>query len=217
MRIVRIEDGEMKNFKHHIDFRKPKESRVYVVPESVSGCEEQVFDSSNIKKKFIRFRAKTLEIDSDNGKIRMWYAPYPKDFFSLRMRLEKRYISNLEDITKEIMHAFFDIPTYACRAGKLFDLSGKVTQRSVMGTESFVPRVSRLSEEIHELIGTEKDKDPSSVKSFDFWIFDNEFLDQRFAVTIGNENSKEFVRYHKLDGTIITAYLRPYFFKEYRM
>lgn len=213
MRIVRIEDGEMKNYKHHIDFRKPKESRLYVVPESISGCEEQVFDSSNIKK-FIRFRAEVLEIDLDNGRIRMWYAPYPKNFFQLRMRLDESYISNLEKITRDLMHTFFDFPTYVCRGALLSDLSGKVIGRHVQGMEDFVPRVSRLTEEVDELIGTKEDKLPRHIRSFDYWVSDSKTLEKGFAVTVGNEDSKEFVRYHKLDGGIVTAYVRPYFYME---
>ena len=60
MRIVRIKCEERKKFKHHIDLRKPEESREYVVPETLSGCEEQVFSSSNLKRS-VRFRAEVLE------------------------------------------------------------------------------------------------------------------------------------------------------------
>ena len=216
MRIVRIEDGARRKFKHHIDLRRPEESREYVVPESFSGCEEQVFKSSNLKRS-IRFRAEVLEIDSDNGRIRMWYAPYPKNFFRLEMKLEASYISNLEKIIGDMMHTFFDLPTFACRCALLSDLSGKVIGRHVQGMEDFVPRVSRLTEEVDELIGTKEDKLPRHTRSFDYWVSDSKTLEKGFAVTVGNEDSKEFVRYHKLDGSTITAYVRPYFYMEYMM
>ena len=216
MRIVRIECGERKRFKHHIDLRKPKERREYVVPETLSGCEEQVFSSSDLKR-YVRFRAEALEIDSDNGRIRMWYAPYPKNFFQLEMKLEASYISNLEKIIGDMMHTFFDLPTYVCRGALLSDLSGKVIGRRVQGMEDFVPRVSRLTEEVDELIGTKEDKLPRHTRSFDYWVSDSKTLEKGFAVTVGNEDSNEFVRYHKLDGSIITAYVRPYFYMEYVM
>lgn len=216
MRIVRIKSEERKMFRHHIDLRRPEGSREYVVPESLSGCEEQVFSSSKLKR-FIRFRAEVLEINSDDRRIRMWYAPYPRNFVRLDMRLDENYISNLEKITRDMMHAFFDFPTYVCRAGLLSDVSGKVMQRHVSGTEDFVPRVSRLTEEVDELIGTEEDKLPRRGKSFDYWVSDTKMLEQGFAITIGNEASKEFVRYHKLDGSIVSAYVRPYFYMEYVM
>ena len=216
MRIVRIEDGARRKFKHHIDLRRPEESREYVVPESFSGCEEQVFKSSNLKRS-IRFRAEVLEIDTDNGRIRMWYAPYPKNFFEIRMKLQIEYISNLEEIAQDMMFTFFDIPKYACRGGRISDLSGKVIRRCVAGMEDFVPRVSRLTQEVDEIIGTDADKLPHSVKSFDYWVYDYKILNQGFAVTVGNEDSNEFLRYHKLDGSIVTAYVRPYFYMEYKM
>ena len=213
MRIVTIENGERRKFKHHIDLRSPEESRKFVVPETLSGCEEQVFSSSNLKRS-VRFRAEVLEIDSDNGRIRMWYAPYSKNFFRLEMRLEASYISNLEKITRDMMNTFFDLPTFACRCALLSDLSGKITGRRVQGMEDFVPRVSRLTEEIDELIGTKEDKLPRRKKPFDYWMFDSKTLEEGFAVTVGNEDSKGFVRYHKLDGSTITAYVRPYFYME---
>lgn len=216
MRIVRIKCEERKKFKHHIDLRQPEKSREYVVPETLSGCEEQVFSSSNLKRS-VRFRAEVLEIDSDDERIRMWYAPYPKNFFQLKMRLDESYISNLEKITKDLMHTFFDFPTYVCRGALLSDLSGKVIGRRVQGMEDFVPRVSRLTEEVDELIGTKEDKLPRHTRSFDYWVSDSKTLEKGFAVTVGNEDSKEFVRYHKLDGSIITAYVRPYFYMEYVM
>ena len=83
--------------------------------------------------------------------------------------------------------------------------------------EDFVPRVSRLTQEVDEIIGTEADKLPCSVKSFDYWVSDYNILNQSFAVTVGNEDSNEFVRYHNLDGSVITAYVRPYFYMEYEM
>lgn len=216
MRIVRIQDGARKKFKHHIDLRRPEDIRSYSVPESFSGCEEQVFSSSDLKRT-LRFRAEALEIDSDNRRIRMWYAPYPKNFFQLKMRLDESYISNLEKITRDLMHTFFDFPTYVCRGALPSDLSGKVIGRRVQGMEDFVPRVSRLTEEVDELIGTKEDKLPRHTRSFDYWVSDSKTLEKGFAVTVGNEDSKEFVRYHKLDGSIITAYVRPYFYMEYVM
>lgn len=216
MRIVRIQDGARKKFKHHIDLRRPEDIRSYSVPESFSGCEEQVFSSSDLKRT-LRFRAEALEIDSDNRRIRMWYAPYPKNFFEIKIRLQKEYLSNLEEIAQDMMFTFFDIPKYACRGGRISDLSGKVLQRRVNGSEDFVPRLSRLTEEVEELIGTENDKLPRNTKSFDYWVSDYKILEQGFAITVGNEDSKEFVRYHKLDGSIVTAYIRPYFYMEYSM
>ena len=216
MRIVRIKCEERKKFKHHIDLRRPEDIRSYSVPESFSGCEEQVFSSSDLKRT-LRFRAEALEIDSDNRRIRMWYAPYPKNFFEIKIRLQKEYLSNLEEIAQDMMFTFFDIPKYACRGGRISDLSGKVTRRCVTGKEDFVPRVSRLTQEVDEIIGTEADKLPCSVKSFDYWVSDYKILNQGFAVTVGNEDSNEFVRYHKLDGSIVTAYVRPYFYMEYKM
>ena len=216
MRIVRIKCEERKKFKHHIDLKKPEESREYVVPETLSGCEEQVFSSSDLKR-FVRFRAEVLEIDSDDERIRMWYAPYPKNFFEIKMKLQKEYISNIEEIAQDMMFTFFDIPKYACRGGRFSDLSGKVIARRVQGMEDFVQRTSRLTEEVDELIGTENDKIPCSVKSFDYWVSDYKVLSQGLAVTVGNEDSNEFVRYHKLDGSIVTAYVRPYFYMEYEM
>ena len=216
MRIVTIKDGERRKFKHHIDLRSPDERRDYVVPETLSGCEELVLSSSNLKRS-VRFRAEVLEIDSDNGRIRMWYAPYPKNFFQLKMRLDESYISNLEKITKDLMHTFFDFPTYVCRCALLSDLSGKVIGRHVQGMEDFVPRLSRLTEEVDELIGTKEDKLPRHTRSFDYWVSDSKTLEEGFAVTVGNEDSDEFVRDHKLDGSIITAYVRPYFYMEHVM
>ena len=216
MRIVRIKCGERKRFQHHIDLRKPEGRMEYVVPKTLSGCEEQVFSSSNLKRS-VRFRAEVLEIDSDDERIRMWYAPYPKNFFRLEMKLEASYISNLEKIIGDMMQTFFDLPTFACRCALLSDLSGKVIGRRVQGMEDFVPRVSRLTEEVDELIGTKEDKLPRHTRSFDYWVSDSKTLEEGFAVTVGNEDSKEFVRYHKLDGSTITAYVRPYFYMEYMM
>lgn len=216
MRIVRIKCGERKRFQHHIDLRKPEGRMEYVVPKTLSGCEEQVFSSSNLKRS-VRFRAEVLEIDSDDERIRMWYAPYPKNFFQLEMKLEASYISNLEKIIGDMMQTFFDLPTFACRCALLSDLSGKVIGRRVQGMEDFVPRVSRLTEEVDELIGTKEDKLPRHTRSFDYWVSDSKTLEEGFAVTVGNEDSKEFVRYHKLDGSTITAYVRPYFYMEYMM
>ena len=124
---------------------------------------------------------------------------------------------NLEEIAQDMMFTFFDIPKYACRGGRISDLSGKVIGRHVQGMEDFVPRVSRLTEEVDELIGTKEDKLPRHTRSFDYWVSDSKTLEKGFAVTVGNEDSDEFVRDHKLDGSIITAYVRPYFYMEHVM
>ena len=61
------------------------------------------------------------------------------------------------------------------------------------GMASFTPKVSRLTQEVDEIIGTEKDKIPLKVRSFDYWVYDKEYIDnEEVVLTVGNENGHEY-------------------------
>lgn len=216
MKIAYICNGEKNKFKHHKDIRMP-EGVTYVVPEELSGCERQTFNSSDLKT-VIRFRFELLEIDSDNKKLRVWYAPKAQEFFKLSIRLVEPYVHNLEKIMTDMSSAFMlrDL----ARGASLDDVSGKVIQRSINGLKSYIPHPSKRTLEIAQLIGPGKVETPKRFKSFDYWVFNQEMLDKGYLLTVGNEEGTEFIRVLKIGSLpegkdIVTAYVRPYFCKEY--
>ena len=220
MKISYISNGEKIKFRHHKDIRMPK-GGTYVVPEELSGCEEQRFDSSKLKS-VIRFRFELLEIDTDSKKLRVWYAPKPQDFVKLSIRLEHPYVHNLEKIMTDMSLALLGDSTGLTRGTLLGDISGKITQRSVFGMRNFIPYKSRRTFELAELIGPGELQKPRKLKTFDYWVFDQETLDEGFLLTVGNEGGTEFVRYLKVGSlpegeNVVTAYVRPLSCEEYNM
>ena len=126
-------------------------------------------------------------------------------------RLESTQSINIERQREQFRRS--DDNNFSLAISKTF-ITGKIKNSQVI-----LRRYNRNFnfQEVDEIIGTEADKLPCSVKSFDYWVSDYKILNQGFAVTVGNEDSNEFVRYHKLDGSIVTAYVRPYFYMEYEM
>ena len=220
MKISYISNGEKSKFRHHKDIRMP-EGVEYVVPAELSGCEEQCFVSSKLKP-VIRFRFELLEIDADNNKVQVWYAPKPRNFFKLSIKLTETYVHNLEKIMTEMSCAFLRMPTGFARGAHFDDISGSITQKSVIGMKNYIPHQSKRTLELAELIGPGKLEKPKSLKSFDYWVFDQEMLDKGFLLTVGNENGAEFIRKLEVGSLpegkdIVTAYVRPYFCEEYDM
>lgn len=220
MRISYISNGEKTKFRHHIDVKMP-EGVTFFVPEEMSGCEEQIFDSSNLKS-VIRFRFERLDINADLKTIRVWYAPYPKNFFKLSIRLEEPFIHNLKKIMDDMSSSFLKLPKELARGTVLDDIPGDITSKSVMGKEEYIPSPSRLTQELAEIMPDVENKIKSKKsKAFDYWVFDEKLINNGIVSTVGNENGTEFMRYYKIgslpEQEIITAYVRPWFCKEYKM
>lgn len=221
MRIFYINDGEKTKFRHHKDIRM-KEGVTFVVPEEITGCQEQVFDSSRLKL-VVRFRFERLDINADHETVRVWYAPYPKNFFKLSIRLAEPYVRNLKEIMDQMSSAFLGLPKEYARGTILEDVPGNITSKRVSGMQSYIPEPSRLTQELAEFISDEEnEKKPARHKSFDYWIFDQEMMDKGVLLNVGNEDGIEFMRYHEVGSLpegkdIITAYVRPWFCEEYNL
>ena len=220
MKISYISNGEKIKFKHHKGIRIPK-GLTYVVPEELTGCAEQRFDSSKLKD-VIRFRFELLEIDADNKKVRVWYAPKPHKFFRLSIKLAKQYINNLEKIMTDMSIKFLGMPIGFARGAHLEDISGNITRRNVVGLKNYTPHKPARTLELVEVMGPGELKVQTKIKSFDYWVFDPKMLEEGFATTVGNENKVQFLRKIEIGSLpegkdIVTAYVRPYFCEEYEI
>ena len=214
MKGIYVYNGKFYRYAHHEDLRMPEDVE-FIIPEELSGCREQVFRSSDLKR-VVRFRSEIFEINTETHNVRIWSAAYPKNFFKLSMRLSKPYVYNLEEIMSRMVSNVLRAPLNMCRGSRYCDISGKISEHQVKGMASFTPKVSRLTQEVDEIIGTEKDKIPLRVRSFDYWVYDKESIDG-VVLTVGNENGHEFIRFHELDGSIMTAYVRPWFGVEFEV
>ena len=148
-------DGKFYKYTHHKELRMP-ENVEFVVPEELSGCPEQVFRSSDLKR-VVRFRSEIFEVNTETHNVRIWETAYPKNFFKLSMRLCKPYIYNLEEIMSRMVSNVLREPLNMCRGSRFYDISGKILEHQVKGMASFTPKVSRLTQEVDEIIGTEKE------------------------------------------------------------
>lgn len=216
MSIFYINNGKKEKARHHIDVQTFA-YRTFSIPQEMTGCQVQCFKSSSLRK-VMRFYLKHTEIDVDNGKVRNWYAGSAKEFFKLSMRLSQPYIRNLEVISAIMGNACLDHA--GCRGTRLDDIPGNITAKSVIGMETYNKKPSRLTYELADLIGEKGEEKQKKIKSFDYWVFDPEMLKRGLALTVGNEDDIEFIRYHVLassEEAIMTAYVRPWFCEEYDM
>lgn len=213
-----INGDERNKIRHHQNICLSMNTFV-TIPDEMSGCATQYF--SVCKPKSVRFVCRTIEADANNKKLRVWYiSSFPKGFFKVNIRLQEPYVSNIGKIGEILATKFLELPKGRARGAKLEDIPGNITAKSVIGMKNYTPTPSRRTVELAELIG--QDNEEKRIKSFDYWVFDQEMLDKGLVLTVGNENGVEFIRYHVLESLkeeekVVTAYVRPCFCEEYDM
>lgn len=216
MSVFYISNGKTEKIRHHYDVRMPQ-GMTLTIPEEVTGCFEQHFGSSSLKP-VIRFQKQPrVEVDADKKKLRVLYAASAKDFFKVSFLFTEPYIYNINKVGEELASTFLNLPKGLARGAELDDIPGNITSRSVVGMYNYDGLPSNHTFELAEFI---KDEGERPKDSFDSWLFDQEMLDKGLVLMLGNENGVEFVRYHvvaSLDDSseILTAYVRPSFWKEY--
>ena len=221
MRIYHVKNGEWNKFKHHYKIQIPK-GITLAIPEDLTGCEEQVFDSS-VLNRVMKFQCEETEIDEDFGKVRLWYTtPGSKNFFKISVRLDGPYIHYLDGVTRKICSKFLGKPESMVRGTEIADLPEEIIVNEHLGMNDFLLNrsVSEEIAEIQEIIYRNDPNRPRKQDVFDYWAIDEDLLEEGIVTTVGNEDGVEFVRYQYLSNIperdkIMTAYIKPWFCEEY--
>ncbi len=218
MSVFYINGDEREKIRHHQNIWLSMRASV-TIPEEMSGCANNRFFIC--RPKSVRFLCRTIEADANSGKLRVWYtASSAKDFFKVSIRMQEPYVSNIGKIGEILSTEFLELPNGRARGAKLEDVPGNIIKNNVIGMESYTSIPSKRTFELAELIGQKNEE--KRIKSFDYWVFDQEMLDKGLVLTVGNENGIEFIRYHVLESLqeeekVFTAYVRPCFCEEYDM
>ena len=221
MQIYRKKSGECSKLKQHYSLWIPK-GITLSIPEEKTGCKEQVFNSSALNRK-LKFQCEEVEIDEDQGKVRLWYTtPGPKMFFKVSVRLEGSYIHQFDDVVRMLCSKFLGKPKNMVRGTALPDLPQKITGNKHWGRNDYLLN-KNVSEEIAQLQEYSYRYNPNRPRKqdvFDYWAIDEDLLKQGVLTTVGNEDGVEFVRYQDLGNIpkrdkIMTAYIKPWFCEEY--
>lgn len=221
MRIYHVKNGEWNKFKLHYKIQIPK-GITLAIPEDLTGCEEQVFESS-VLNRVMKFQCEEVEIDEDQGKVKLWYTtPGPRMFFKVSVRLEGSYIHQLDDVIRMLCSKFLGKPENMVRGTVFSDLPQKITGNRHWGMNDYLLN-KNVSEEIAQLQEYSYRYNPNRPRKqdvFDYWAIDEDLLKQGVLTTVGNEDGVEFVRYQYLGNIpkrdkIMTAYIKPWFCEEY--